>query len=216
MAVLDLARSEARRRILGLLYADPPREYHLRDLHRRVGMSLGAVQHVVGALEREGLLKRRRLGNLALFSLNSRHPLYREVESTVLKTVGIPAMLAGALAGVEGVRLAFLYGSYVSVFSKSGSAWSAESDVDLMVVGGVDPRRISPIARDAGARTGRQINYTVLGVEELIGKIGRQDTVITEILSKPIVPLAGFGDSGPATTIRCGPKDLSRMLGGTE
>jgi len=215
MAVLDLARSEARRRILGLLFADPAREFHLRDLERRIGMSMGAVQHVVRALEREGLIKRRRLGNLALFSPNSRHPLYREVASTILKTVGIPAMLAGALAGVPGVRLAFLYGSYASTFSRPGSAWSAESDVDLMVVGDADPRRIGRIAREAGGRAGREVNYTVLGVEELLGKIGRQDTFLTGILSKPIVPLAGFEGADPATAIRCGPKDLSRRLRST-
>lgn len=75
MAVLYLARSEALRRLLSLLFADPAREYHLRHLERVIGMSLGAVQHVVGQLERAGIVKRRRLGNLALFSLNLQHPL---------------------------------------------------------------------------------------------------------------------------------------------
>src|SRR5438874_1599818 len=79
MDVLDLSRSEARRRLLSLLFVDPAREYHLRDLERLIGMSMGAVQNVVGKLEHEGLLKRRPLGNLALFSLNRQHPLYPEV-----------------------------------------------------------------------------------------------------------------------------------------
>lgn len=212
MAILELSRSEARRRLLSLLFGDPEREYHLRDLARRIGMSLGAVQHVVGRLEGEGVLKRRRLGNLALFSLNQEHTLYRELEAVVMKTVGIAALLAHALAEVQGVRLAFIYGSYVSVFLKSESTWSTGSDVDLLVVGDVDPRRIARIAREVGARTSRQINYAVLGVKEIIGKIARRDTFVTEALSKPILPLAGFRDSECTTPVRSKPRDLARAL----
>lgn len=212
MVVLDLSRSEARRRLLSLLFADPRREYHLRDLQRLIGMSIGAVQHVVGRLEREGLLKRRRLANLALFSLNLRHPLYPEMESVVTKTVGIAARLASALSEVEGVRLAFIYGSYVSVFSKSASAWSADSDVDLLVVGDVDPRTISRIARDLGERTSRQINYAVLGVQELLEKLQRRDSFISEVFSKPILPLIGLPNRDSITPVRCKPRDLARRL----
>lgn len=157
----------------------------VRDLERLIGMSIGAVQHVVGRLEREGLLRRRRLGNLALFSLNQQHPLYREIEAVVTKTVGIAPLLARALAEVEGVRLAFIYGSYVSVFSNAKSAWSAESDVDLLVVGDVDPRTISRIAREVGGGTGRQINYTVFGAKELVEKLDRRESFISEVFRSP-------------------------------
>lgn len=212
MTVPDLGRSEARRRILGLLFADPTQEYHLRELERRIGMSIGAVQLVVGKLESEGLLQRRRLGNLALFSLNRRYPLYREMESIVAKTIGIAPLLARALVHIRGVHLAFLYGSYVSVFSKSATRWSAESDVDLLVVGTADPRTVSRIARDAGTRTDRQINYTVLGVKELIEKISRRDSYLRNLLSQPILPLAGFPKTDSTRPIRRKPTDLIRLL----
>jgi predicted nucleotidyltransferase len=212
MMVLDLSRSEARRRLLSLFFADPTREYHLRDLARLIDMSIGAVQNVVGKLGREGLLKRRALGNLALFSLNQQHPLYGELEAVVTKTIGIAPQLARALAETNGVRLAFIYGSYVSVFSKSGSAWTAESDVDLLVVGDADPRAISSIARDLGKLTNRQINYTVLAAQELLEKIAKRDSFIGEVLSKPILPLAGFPNSETTTPIRSKPKDLLKIL----
>jgi len=212
MIVIDLSRSEARRRLLSLFFADPQGEHHLRDLVRLIGMSLGAVQNVVGRLEREGLLKRRRLGNLALFSLNQRYPLYAETEAMVMKTIGIAALLEHALAEIKGMRLAFICGSYVSVFSQSEPLWSGGSDVDLLVVGDADPRAISRIAREVGARTNRQINYTVLAVKEVVEKIARRDSFIAEVLSKPILPLAGFPKSDHTMPIRRKPKDILELL----
>ncbi|MBI4564969.1 MAG: hypothetical protein HY716_09790 [Planctomycetes bacterium] len=212
MVTLDLSRSEARRRLLSLLFADPTHEHHLRDLQRLIGMSIGAVQHVVGKLEREGLLKRRRLGSLALFSLYQRHPLYRETEAMVTKTIGIAALLSRALAKLEAVRLAFVYGSYVSVFTKSESTWSGESDVDLLVVGDANPRAVSRIARDVGARTSRQINYTVLAVKELAEKVARRDSFIADVLAKPILPIAGFANADCTKPIQRKPKDLVKLL----
>jgi hypothetical protein len=212
MVVLDLTRSEARRRILTLFFAEPAREYHLRGLARLIGMSVGAVQNVIGKLGREGLLKRRALGNLALFSLNQQHPLHRELEALVTKTIGIAPQLSRALAGTAGVGLAFIYGSYVSVFSKAGSAWTAESDVDLLVVGAVDPRAVSAIARELGALTNRQINYTVLSVGELAERISKRDSFISEILANPILPLVGFAGADSTAPIRRKPKDLLKPL----
>lgn len=213
MPLLDLSRSEARRRLLTLFFADPAKEYHLRDLERRVGMSLGAVQNVVGKLERKGMLVRRRLGNLALFSLNQRHPVYAETAAVVAKTIGIAPSLAREIAEVPGVRLAFLYGSYVSIFSASGSTWSADSDIDLLIVGGADPRAVSRVAREAGKRSGRQVNATVLRAKELRDKIAHHDSFVEEVLSKPILPLSGFPRTEPSTSIRRTPAQVAKLLG---
>lgn len=165
-------------------------------------MSLGAVQNVVGRLEREGLLRRRRLGNLALFSLNQLHPIYAETASIVAKTIGIAPLLARAIAGIPGVAIAFLYGSYVSVFSKSPSEFSGESDVDILVAGSADARAVSRVARDIGQRTGRQINATVFAEEELRSKIRGHDSFVEEVLAKPLLPLVGFPGEDCTTPVR--------------
>lgn len=215
VATFDLTRSEARRRLLALFFADPSREFHLRELGRIIDMSLGAVQNVVGGLEREGLLKRRALGNLALFSLNRQHPLYGELEAVVTKTIGIAPQLARSLGEIEGLRLAFIYGSYASVFSGRESDWTAESDVDLLVVGGADPRAVGRVARELGARTNRQINYTVLTEKEVREKVVRSDSFLGEVLSKSILPLVGFPKADCTTPVRWKAKNLVKLLKGT-
>lgn len=212
MTLPDLAHSEARRRLLGLFFADESQEYHLRDLHRRIGMSLGATQHVVGQLEREGLLRRRKLGNLALFSLNRAHPLFREIESVVTKTTGIAPLLAQALARLTGVSLAFIYGSYVSVFSGSDSTWTGESDVDLLVVGEPDPRQVSRATRDVGEKTNRRFNYTVLRPAEILRMLARKDSFVEDVLSKPVLPLVGFAGGDASRPLRLNARRIARLL----
>lgn len=108
--------------------------------------------------------------------------------------------------------LAFIYGSYVSVFSKSASVWTAESDVDLLVVGDVDPRPISSMARKVGSATSRQINYTILSAREFAQKVSKSDSFIGEVLAKPILPLVGFPKGDCTTPIRRKPEDLVALL----
>jgi predicted nucleotidyltransferase len=212
MAFPEIFRSQARRRLLELFFTDPEAEYHLRDCARRIGMSLGAVQNVIGRLEREGLLLRRSLGNLALFRLNRGHPLFDELSSVVAKTVGLAPRLREALRRLRGVRLAFLYGSYVSAFGRGDSAWTGRSDVDLLVVGDVDPRAVSRMTRQVAARAGRPINYTILTERELRDKIARSDSFLMDVLSKPVLPLAGFPESRATIPLRLKPVALEGML----
>jgi predicted nucleotidyltransferase len=130
------------------------------------------------------------------------------MEAIVRKTIGIAALLAHQIRALEGVRLALIYGSYVSLFTKDGSKWSGKSDVDLFVVGEVDPRAVSRAAREIGSRAGRQINYTVLRVEELKGKIDRQDSFVDGILRMPFLPLFGFPESDYNTPLHREPKEF--------
>jgi predicted nucleotidyltransferase len=175
-------------------------------------MSLGAVQNVMGGLEREGLLLRRPLGNLALFRLNRGHPLFEELSSVVAKTVGPAPHLSQELRRLPGVRLAFLYGSYASAFGRGDSPWTGRSDIDVLVVGDVDPRAVSRITRQVAARANRPVHYTILTERELRDKISRRDSFLLDVLSKPVLPLAGFPESGGAIPLRLTPAVLERIL----
>ena len=82
------------------------------------------------------LLATRRDGNRLYYGANAAHPLYPELHGLVVKTAGIGAELRKALANVDGVELAFVFGS-----TAAGVA-SGSSDVDLLVLGTVGLRRI--------------------------------------------------------------------------
>ncbi len=69
-----------------------------------------------------------------------------------MKTSGIAAELVRALAPVQGIDVALIFGSVAA-----GTA-TAKSDVDLLVIGSVGLRKLIPALRGLADSLGREIN----------------------------------------------------------
>lgn len=88
-----------------LLFTDPAKEFHLRELSRLSSLALGTIQQEVGKLARADLLVARRDGNRLYYRANTGHPIFSELQGIALKTTGLREQLADALAGVR--RIAY-------------------------------------------------------------------------------------------------------------
>lgn len=142
--VLDeLLTSSTRAKLLTLLLTHPREEFYLRELHRRLGQSLHAVQHEVARLERLELVTVSRRGRQKFYKANERHPLFPDLKRIVYKTAALGDVLRGALAAVQGMRAAFIYGSVAKGREGAGS------DIDLMVVGQSDSDALHRALREA-------------------------------------------------------------------
>src|SRR5206468_10573015 len=119
-------------RIVALLAAVPDQELHTNELIRRTGSNPNAVQRAVVQLERTGVLRSRRVGNLRLWRMDRDNPLYATVRDLVMRTSGLPVRLQTILARDKGIKYAFLFGSFASAQDESAS------DIDLFVVGSAD------------------------------------------------------------------------------
>ena len=78
-----------RRSVLGLLFARPDEALHLREIVRRTGCGVGAVQREVRRLSGAGILRLTRRGNLALYQPDPACVLFPELKSLVVKTSGV-------------------------------------------------------------------------------------------------------------------------------
>jgi len=95
-------------------------------------ITLGPVQRELRQLVDAGLVTKRTLGTQTLFSANEASPIFAEMRAIVAKTVGMRDTLLVALSPLRAkIDLALVYGSVAR--SREGQ----QSDVDLMVVGGV-------------------------------------------------------------------------------
>ena len=97
--------------ILKLFFLDPDKEYYLREIGKNLGKSPGIFQRNLKNLVKEKILKDKRRGNLRLFRLNKKHPLYEEIKSIISKTLGIDAQLRKLVRSLKGVEYAFIFGS---------------------------------------------------------------------------------------------------------
>jgi predicted nucleotidyltransferase len=189
MTTLASLFPKARAEILRLLFDDPSRELHLRDVARLAGLTPAALQREVSALAKQEILSMRRDGNRVYYRANTAHPLFPELRGIVTKTAGITSELRQALLPVEDIDLALVFGSTASGQAGSGS------DVDLLVLGKAGLRKIAPAIRRLSQSLGREINPICFTPAEWRDKSAHGDALVARILSEPKLWLKGGPDA---------------------
>ena len=90
-----------------------------------------------------------------------------------------PQNIHKALAKVNGVPLAFVFGS-----TATGAAGSS-SDVDLLIPGNAGLRQIAPALRGVADTLGREINPVCLSPTEWQHKLRLKDALISRVAAEP-------------------------------
>jgi predicted nucleotidyltransferase len=174
---------DCRAAILVRTFVDPEREFYLRELVRLSGFALRSVQEEVDRLVAADLLAERRHGNRRYLSANKRHPLFRPVREIVLKTDGLVNVLQDAL-GVDQVDFALVFGSIASGMP------SAQSDVDVLVVGDVSLRQVVRRFSVVPDVLGREVNPVVWTPEEFEQRQASGDHFLATVLNEPTIMIA--------------------------
>lgn len=188
MSLIEQLFPRARAELLRLLFVDPDRSLHLRDLARLSGLAVGTIQREVGNLRDAGLIVERRDGNRLYFSANIHNPIYSELRGIALKTTGLASQLKQALQGIGGVELAFVYGSFAD------GTPGPESDIDLFVIGSTGLRQLVPRLKTVSETMNREVNPTVISVESYCEKLKGGDAYITIVTNGNKLWIVGSDD----------------------
>jgi predicted nucleotidyltransferase len=179
-----LFTSEARVRILNLFMTTTD-TFHVREVARRTRLNLNSVRRELENLETAGLLTSSRKGNLKLYTADHRSPIHEELKRIILKTSAIGDTLRTQLAKIGKVETAFIYGSYAR------GDETARSDIDLLIIGNIDPAKATPIFERLEKQLSREINYTIFTPQEFRARKAKRDPFITEILKQKRIPMVG-------------------------
>ena len=137
-------------------------------------------------LNKSGLLLQHRVGNQLRFSANMDHPVYPELSALLRKTLGLADVLMGALAqATNRIAVAFVFGSVAS------SKETAQSDVDVIIIGELEFAEVIELLYDAQTTLQRDINPKIFSVQEWQTKIQTNSVFVLEVLSKPKIFLIG-------------------------
>ena len=183
-----LFTSKSRIKILELLFLNPTGEFHLREISRLVHVSAPYVKREMANLVALGLVLMRSQGNLTLYRLNRDSVIVEELKRIFLKTESFGRFIRDSLGEVGEIRFALIYGS----FAKGEEA--EKSDVDLLVVGDVDERRMLGVMEKVEEHTGREVNYIAWTVDELEEKAGEGVPLLDEIANSPVIMIVGDFD----------------------
>ena len=111
-----------------LLERDEP--WYMSDLAKRLERTPSTIQRPLESLVAAGILQRSTDGNRVYYSRDPDCPFLHELQSLLIKTVGLADILKDLLHSVaKRIRVAFVYGSIAR------SEETSQSDVDLFVVG---------------------------------------------------------------------------------
>ncbi len=181
--LLPLLRSRLQAELLALVLLSPGREWTLTELAGRVGASVSSAQREVARAEQAGVVTSRRLGNTRLVTVAD-SPLTGPLTELLLRSFGPRQVLAEALAGLEGIEAAYLFGSWASRYA--GLEGRAPADLDVLVIGSPDRDELDEVAQRAGTRLAREVNVTIR-TPQWWRESG--DAFHTEVTRRPLVPV---------------------------
>jgi predicted nucleotidyltransferase len=188
MKTIDAIFSKARAEVLRNLFRDDDTELHLREIARRSGLTLHAIQKELAALTAAEIVVSRRDGNRQYFKANKANPIYPELRGIVQKDNAIADLIASALQNAPGIEVAFIYGSVASRDEK------AASDVDLFVIGAIGLRELVPLLRPVSEKIRREINPYNTTAESWRQKLSSNDAFTNNVASGAKIFVKGNQD----------------------
>ena len=168
-------KSKITQAVLGYFMLHEGQELYVNEMARRLALDQGNLDRKLKQLEKEGILKSELKGKERYYSLNSSFSLLKEYKKIVLKTIGLEHILKEALQKVQGLKQAYLFGSYAK------DQMDAASDIDLLAVGNHDTLELQKEISGIQKSVGREINVMSLGPTEYEKK-RKSDPFIKSVL----------------------------------
>ncbi|MDQ7839849.1 MAG: nucleotidyltransferase domain-containing protein [bacterium] len=186
--MIDALMPKVRRDILALLLSRPDEAFYQREVVRATQGGKGAVERELRRLSNAGIVLREKRGNQTYYRANQDCPIYPELHRLMVKTAGIADVVREALSQVQGIRLAFIFGS----MAKGGG--DTKSDVDVLIVGDASFADISGALLPAQERLAREITPTVYTPDEFAERLKGKHRFLMRVLQEPKIMLIGAPD----------------------
>jgi len=183
----------SQQRVLGLLFANADRQFHVNEMLRLTGAGKGALQRELTRLESAGLVRVARMGNQKRYQANREAPIYEKLRGIVLKTFGLAFVLREALSPLaDRIRAAFVFGSIAK------GTEHADSDVDVLVISDtLSYGDVLAALEPAEARLGRKVSPVIYTFADWLRKIGESNAFVDRVTKGGKIWLVGGdGDLG--------------------
>ncbi len=175
-----------RRKILSLFFMHPDRQFYFREVLKLTGTRQGIIQRELKTLTETGILVLETKGNQTYYSANKANPIYEELRRIVLKTFGLVDILRDALSPLrKRIEVAVIYGSIAS------GEETAESDIDLLVIGKISFDSLSEAIDKVEKQTMREINPSLYPTKEFKEKLRRKNHFLRSVLKSSLIYLIG-------------------------
>jgi DNA-binding transcriptional ArsR family regulator len=160
-----LVTSKTRLKLILKFFLNPGSSAYLRGLAEEFGESSNAVRLELNRFEEAGLLESEAKGNKKLYQANQKHPLYKDINSIIRKTIGIDQIVDEVVAKLGDVQEAYVTGDFA--VGKNGKT------VDILLIGTeIHKDFLLKLIDKAEALIKRKIRYLILSPAEAVTHLG--------------------------------------------
>lgn len=187
VSLSDALFSKVQQRVLALIFSHPQRSFYTSEIVRNVQSGVGAVERELSKLKRSGLVSVQRIGNQTHYQANAEAPIFEELRGLVEKTVGLAEPIRKSFEPYgDMIKSAFVYGSIAK------GTDTAESDIDLMVIGdNLNYSDLYGAAQNIEIKLRRKVHPLFLSVEDWHLKTSSKGSVFHKISSSPKIFIVG-------------------------
>ena len=179
--------STNQQRMLRALFSDitPPEGFAYAGLLRLTNAGAGGLHRELKQFQAAGLVREQRIGGHRHYVANSEHPIYEELRSIARKLLGIPSVVSEALGPLrDDIESAFIYGSIAK------HTETAESDIDVIVVGDCDYGKLLGALQPLEAQLRRHVSVRLYAPSEF-RRLVRGDSFLKKVNEGPKIALMG-------------------------
>jgi DNA-binding transcriptional ArsR family regulator len=184
-----LLGSRLRARVIGWLFTHPDERFYVRQLAALLDEDSTNLSRELARLESLGVLLSERGGRQKYYRANPDSSVFVELKGLATKTAGVVDILRQGLEGFrDQIDSAFVFGS----FARQDE--TAASDIDLVIIGDVDPISLHRAMAQAEAVVRRTINYSLVSREEYAGRREEEAGFLGRVLKGPKLMVLGALD----------------------
>jgi hypothetical protein len=181
----DFMISKVRVKMLELFFSQPTEMWYVREITRLVSEEINAVRRELERLTETGILKMENRANRKYYTLNPSYEFYSDLLKIVAKTTGLGKNIKRNKNKLGNVEYVMFTGKFAKKERRSND------EVDMLIVGDVVLPEIAQLVREEEKGRGREINYTVMSLEEFEFRKTRRDPFLLGILELPRVMILG-------------------------
>ena len=190
-SLADALFTSTQQRVLALLFGQPGRSFFVTQIMAVVNSGSGAVQRELSRLSESGLVTVTRAGTQKHYQANRNSPIFKELCSIILKTVGLEEPIREAVESLPGETIfAMIYGSVAKRTDRSSS------DIDLLIVSDdLTLEQTYSVLAPVEKRLDRRINPSLYNSREFAERRESENPFLMRILEGPTIILKGSADA---------------------
>jgi DNA-binding transcriptional ArsR family regulator len=153
-----LISSKTRIKLLMRLFLNPGSIAYLRGLAEEFEESTNAVRLELNRFEEAGMITSESQGNKKLYKANNAHPLFRDINSILLKYIGVDQIIEVVIERMGELEMVYMTGDYAR--GKDSGL------IDLIFIGEVNKEYLVNVVEKAENLVNKKIRYLTYDSKE--------------------------------------------------